>query len=108
MFCYKIFANKKFVYLFYLLCLVQTLTRFQVHAHTNSSKPITYFVLSEDYPLKSNFEFVPANSRLILIAKLATYVLTDAQKKRFDAIIFIDHFDVQHIETVVIDSYYNF
>jgi hypothetical protein len=56
-----------------------------------------YFVLSEDYPLKSNFEFVPKDSRLILIAQLVSNKLTEEQRKRFDEIVVLDAFTLENI-----------
>jgi len=78
MFYYKLSLNKKFACLFYIFYLVHTFT--SVKAAISLNKPMEYFVLSEDFPLKSNFEFVPPNNRLILIAKLITYKLTEQQK----------------------------
>ena len=79
MFNYKIPIKHIYVSLFYLFCAFNTLI--SANGTKNLTNPMEYFVLSEDFPLKSNFEFVPSNNRLILIAKLITYELTDQQKK---------------------------
>ena len=99
MFDYKTFIKIKLVCLCYLFCASNIFAN--VNDTTKFDEPIEYFVLSEDCPLKNNFEFVPRKNRLILIAKLITYELTDQQKKRFDEIIFIEHFDVEHIVKAV-------
>lgn len=81
---YKAFIKNKFVCLFYLFCLNNTLI--SAKEAIKFDEPMEYFVLSEDFPLKSDFEFVPRKNRLVLIAKLITYELTDQQKKQFDEI----------------------
>ena len=52
-----------------------------------------YVLITEDYPIHIDFNFVPKQARLILITKIVHNELTPPQKKAFDKIVVLDEFD---------------
>jgi hypothetical protein len=56
-----------------------------------------YILITEDYPINTDLNFIPKQARLTLITKIIHDKLTPSQKEAFDKIVVLDNFNLSNI-----------